>query len=426
MQTTVHERNWLNPEPSASLAEAVSAFNDSTQQLQRAYIALQVKFAALNRKLEETNRELNHKVGELSEVKEYLNSILQSVTNGVIAQRPDGTITAFNTAAEKITGLNSADVLGRRYEDVFESPFSMAAPANAAGGAADNRHVTREMKVKRRPAFPVRESTSRTRDSRGRLTGAVKVFEDLSELRDLEEQARRQDRLAALGQMSATVAHEIRNPLGGIEGFASLLARDFDADDPRLKLVTKIQEGARSLNRIVSELLLFTRPMKLNCQEFEVSTLISNVLGYLSEEIKRSRICVHKKPGPKKGKLHGDFEQLKQVLLNIMLNAIQAMPGGGALDIACRRRRLPPGALAALGSCRNGTWLDIGIKDTGPGIDEAKVPLIFNPFYTTKEKGTGLGLAIASKIIEAHNGQIVVTNPPEGGALFTISVPSAG
>jgi PAS domain S-box-containing protein len=411
----------LNLEPAGSFAEVVTAFNNSTVQLQQAYLSLQLKFAALNRKLEETNRELNRRVDELSEVKEYLNSVLHSVTNGVVAQSPDGTITAFNKAAEEITGLRSADVIGKAYEEIFETDFK----AEAEGAAPVDKYVSREMKVKGNPAFPVRESASRTRDSEGRVTGAVKVFEDLTELRNLEEQARRQDRLAALGQMSATVAHEIRNPLGGIEGFASLLTRDFEPDDPRLKLVMKIQEGARSLNRIVSELLMFTRPVKLNYQRIEARELLENTLGFLAEDMKRAKIHLRKKFGSRTLTLWGDFEQLKRVFLNVLLNAVQAMPQGGKLEVTCQTHSLSPGARSMLGGRRNGSWLDVGVKDSGPGIREQEIPLIFNPFYTTKEKGTGLGLAIASKIIEAHNGQILATNSPEGGALFTISLPLA-
>ncbi len=425
MQTSVHERNWLNLKPAEGLAEAVSAFNNSTAQLQQAYLSLQLKFAALNRKLEDTNRELNQKVEELSEVKEYLNSIVQSVTNGVIAQDTNGIITAFNTAAEEITGLSSEDVLGKRFEDVFDTEFHSEIASVEEAANTPKKYVLREMKVKGNPPFPVRESASPTRDSRGRLTGAVKVFEDLTEMRELEEQARRQDRLAALGQMSATVAHEIRNPLGGIEGFASLLARDFEPDDARLKLVSKIQEGARSLNRIVSELLMFTRPMKLSNHRVVVRDLVDGALGFLAEDIQKAHINLQKRLDSDELAIWGDPEQLKRVVLNIALNAVQAMPRGGTLEIAWEKHSLSPDVQSMLSGRRNGTWVDIGIKDTGPGIDEQEIPLIFNPFYTKKEKGTGLGLAIAQKIIEAHNGQILASNAPEGGALFTISLPLA-
>jgi PAS domain S-box-containing protein len=426
VQSEIFERNWLNPQPAGDLAEALTAFNNSNSavQLQQAYISLRVKFAALNRKLEETNRELNRKVENLSEVKEYLNSILQGITNGVIAQDIDGSITAFNTAAERISGLDSKKVIGKKFSEVFDTAFAGNLPTMPESASQSERYVSCEMKVKGNAPFPVRESTSLTRDSRGRVTGAVKIFEDLTELRELEEQARRQDRLAALGQMSATVAHEIRSPLGGIEGFASLLARDFEADDPRLELVAKIQEGAHSLNRVVAEMLAFVRPVKLCQQCIDVRELVNDALGFLSEGMKKANVILSTRLGPKTS-LWGDYEQLKRVILNIALNAVQAMPQGGRMDVNCRKQGLPCGAQRKSCSPRNCSYVDIAIKDTGPGINENDIPFIFNPFFTKKEKGTGLGLAVALKIVEAHGGRILASNASEGGAEFTVSLPAA-
>jgi PAS domain S-box-containing protein len=413
----------MNGQPVESLAEALKAFNESTVKLQQSYDALQLKFGALNQKLEDTNRELSRKIIELNEVKEYLNSILQSVTNGVIAVNLKGGITTFNKAAERIAGLDGKDVIGRNFSDIFETDFGVDFDRPAIEPERGTRYISCDMKAKGRYPFPVRESTSLTTDGRGEVTGAVKVFEDLSELRDLEEQARRQDRLAALGQMAATVAHEIRNPLGGIDGFASLLARDFDENDPRSKLVAKIQEGARSLNRVVNELLVFTRPMKLTFQRLEVAGVVNGAIGFVTEDMKKSKIKLYKRLGPEGLKVWGDGEQLKRALLNILLNAVQAMPQGGRLSVSCRRRSLPPAAQKMLGDCRNGAWIEIAIKDSGPGIEESEIPCIFNPFYTKKEKGTGLGLAIAAQIVEAHRGQITASNSPKGGAGCVVSLP---
>ncbi len=410
-------------QPAENLADVLKAFNESTVKLQTSYDALQAKFGQLNRELEDTNRELNRKIAEISEIKDYLNSILQSATDGVIAVDMGQKITAFNRAAERITGLEGDGVIGRRFDECFDSDFGVDFEAAARDPNGSSPYVLRDMKVKGREAFPVRESASVTRDSRGKITGAVKVIEDLTEIRQLEEQARRQDRLATLGQMAATVAHEVRNPLGGIEGFASLLLRDFEEGDPRLKLVTKILEGARSLNSIVNELLVFTRPIKLESQSVEVAGLIEGAMGFVSESIEKSGIKLHKKLGHKPLYVSGDGEQLQRALLNIILNAMQAMPAGGDLRISCQDRTLPHAARQMLGVDRNGIWVEIDVADTGAGIDDAEIPLIFNPFYSKKEKGTGLGLAIATKIVEAHRGQITVSNSPNGGAVFTISLP---
>jgi PAS domain S-box-containing protein len=410
-------------QPEENLAEVLKAFNESTVKLQSSYDALQARFGELNRELESKNLELNKKIAEISEIKEYLNSILQSVTDGVIAVNMEQKVTAFNRAAERITRLEAKDVIGRRFDECFETDFGVDFAAGAEGSTHESRYGLRDMKVKGREAFPVRESTSLTRDSAGRITGAVKAIEDLTELRELEEQARRQDRLAALGQMAATVAHEIRNPLGGIEGFASLLSRDFEEGDPRIKLVTKILEGARSLNRVVNELLAFTRPIGLEFHSVELVAVIEEAVGYLSENIEKSGIRLHTSLGSESLFVSGDTEQLRRALLNIILNAVQAMLEGGDLEISCQSRSLPAAARQMLGEDHNGKWVEIGVRDSGPGIDESEIPRIFSPFFTKKDKGTGLGLAIAAKIIDAHRGQITASNSPKGGAVFTISLP---
>ncbi len=413
----------MNVQPAKdNLAEVLKAFNESTMKLKASYDALQARFGEMDKELESKNLELNRKIAEISEIKDYLNSVLQSVTDGVIAIDLQHKITAFNRAAERITGLDAKDVLGRRFDESFETDFG-ADLDDEHKSSGSSRYVLRDLEVKGRAAFPVRESTSLTRDGGGKITGAVKAIEDLTEMRELEEQARRQDRLAALGQMAATVAHEIRNPLGGIEGFASLLSRDFDEGDPRLKLVTKILEGTRSLNRVVTELLVFTRPIKCDFRRIEVADAVDGVMGFVSENIQSSSINVRRNIGPEPLPIRGDGEQLKRALLNIIINAVQAMPKGGDLEIRCRSCSLPDEARQMLDEDRNGAWVDISVTDSGPGIEESEIPRIFNPFYTKKEKGTGLGLAIATKIIEAHRGQITASNSSEGGAVFTISLP---
>jgi PAS domain S-box-containing protein len=413
----------MTVQPAENLAEVLKAFNESTEKLQASYNALQAKFGELNLELEKKNTELNRRIAEISEIKDYLNSILQSATDGVIAVDMDYRITAFNRAAERITGLEAKDVVGLPFEACFATDFGVDLVSTSGNSDPASPYVLRDMQVKGREPFPVRESTSLTRSGTGEITGAVKIIEDLTELRELEEQARRQDRLTALGQMAATVAHEIRNPLGGIEGFASLLTRDFDEDDPRLKLVTKILEGARSLNRVVSELLMFTRPIKCDFQRVEVAAAIEGAMGFVSENIKNSNVRFRKRFGSSPLYVSGDAEQLERALLNIILNAKQAMPNGGDLEVCCDKRSLPKAAQQMLGDGLSGHWVEIAIKDSGPGLEESEIPLIFNPFFTKKEKGTGLGLAIATKIVEAHRGQITASNSPKGGAVFTISLP---
>ena len=244
-------------------------------------------------------------------------------------------------------------------------------------------------------------------DRTGKRIGTVKVFQDLREIEALREQVRHKDRLAAIGEMAATVAHEIRNPLGGIRGFAALLARDIPADDPRARLVDKVLAGTKDLDRVVSELLEYTRPLHLRTRATRCSDLVDAALGYV--DLTGREITVECDVDPSMA-AQVDPDKMRQVLLNILLNAVQSISGSGTINIACTRlERL----------------VQVSVRDTGCGMTPEQLKSVFSPFFTTKEKGTGLGLAVAEKIVEAHGGSIEAVSEPGMGSVFHISMPLA-
>ncbi len=396
-----------------NLAAAFETFNETTQRLKAAYDKLQEELAQLDRELEEKNRQLVLKVDELNRTKNYLNDVLEAMTDGVIAVDIDGNITTFNSAAQRITGFVASEVKGRRCSEVFGDGFGDP-PRLGVCLSPQPPHVATELRSKAGTAVPVSQSVAVLTDREGNVVGAVKVFQDLSEVTKLREQVRQKDRLAAVGQMAATVAHEIRNPLGGIEGFAALLARDIDQDDPRRRLVEKIRAGTRSLNRVVGELLAFTRPMELKFEDIDAEDLLRSVLVLAGDE--RDGIDVRIKSGlrEKRDILHGDSEMLAQALLNLALNAFQSMPSGGELEI---------GISAEPRSEEGPASVRLTFTDTGCGIPNERLPRIFEPFFTTKEKGTGLGLAFASRVIKGHGGRITVSSEEEVGSTFQVWLP---
>ncbi|HID31213.1 MAG TPA: hypothetical protein EYP19_14615, partial [Desulfobacterales bacterium] len=244
---------------------------------------------------------------------------------------------------------------------------------------------------------------------------------DLSELRRLEERLERADRLAVIGQMAATVAHEIRNPLNGIEGFAGLLEREFPEDDPRRRYARNILEGVRALNKTVTDLLQFARPARLDLRPWRLSHIFQQVIFFLQEEIRSPRkdgrstplsahIKVETAYDTDADEVIADREQLRGAFLNLVLNAAQAMPDGGVIRIESR----PADTKGQL--C-------IRISDSGTGIPPEIREKLFTPFVTTKEHGTGLGLAITKKIIESHQGAITVESEPGKGTTFTVVLP---
>jgi two-component system sensor histidine kinase HydH len=236
------------------------------------------------------------------------------------------------------------------------------------------------------------------------------VAELRAELSEKNRQLERKNRLEALGEMAAGMAHEIRNPLGGIQLYASLLAGDLQDRPASLELVKKIAGGVKRLETVVSQVLQFTREIRIDPKPADVSAILQNALDMARPKIDERGIHLQ---------LHGeplvanvDEHLFGQALLNLLLNAVEAMPPQGTLSISYHGAESTEGA----------AQFRLIIRDTGPGIPSDILDRIFNPFFTTKDNGTGLGLAIVHRIVDAHNGAITASNPPDGGAQFEIRI----
>ncbi|HEY8668980.1 MAG TPA: ATP-binding protein [Tepidisphaeraceae bacterium] len=253
------------------------------------------------------------------------------------------------------------------------------------------------------------EVTEKLQQAHERLEQTVHHLRD--ELSEKNRQLERKNRLAALGEMAAGMAHEIRNPLGGIQLYASMLARDV-ADRPEsLKVVQKISGGVKRLEGLVSQILQFSREMRLNACEMDLAAVIEEAVELAAERM-QSRQARSTVNGPKSLAVTADPLLLGQLILNLLLNAAEAMDSGGAVTVD----------YAAPPADSDAKQFHLVVRDTGPGIPAAILDRIFNPFFTTKETGTGLGLAIVHRVVEAHDGTVIVTNPPEGGARFEIRI----
>ena len=386
-------------------------FQETTRRYREAYEELASKFESLTLKLEETNVHLQQSLEEKDRVSNYLNNILESLSGGVLVVDLDGEITFFNQEAEDITGFEQAKVLGQPYAEIIglNAGRNLSVLHTLDTG---ERLASREKELAQPNGntIPIGFSTSLVRDEAGTILGALEVFNDLTEVKRLEAEVQRVQTLAALGEMAATVAHEIRNPLGGIAGYAGMLERDLDSDDPNRRLVQKITEGVGRLNRIVVSLLNYTRPLRLNVHPVNLVELLEETTAFFAIDIERSREDIRIERDFPDGDLicRIDPEQLQQVILNLLQNAMQAMPDGGAIAVGLRVEE-------------NQGVLSIG--DTGIGMADEVREKLFTPFFTTKEDGTGLGLVTSKKIIDAHNGQIRVNSEPGRGTQFSISLP---
>ncbi|MDZ4858674.1 MAG: ATP-binding protein [Candidatus Hydrogenedentes bacterium] len=372
-----------------ALADAFDAFTRTTQTMEESYRRLETRLRELDDELDSTNR-------ELALTGEYLSSIMESMSDGVIAVDTHGVVTIFNRAASHALGYGRIDAVGRPFREVFGREFAVPAGRHSMElRAKDGRHVR------------VNECDSPLFDSTQRRIGSVKVFQDQTEIESLRTRLRHQDRLAAVGQMAATVAHEIRNPLGGIRGFAALLARDIDAVDPRARLVEKILEGSKALERVVTDLLEFTHPLQLRIQPVPCRELVDSAISYVQPGEKAIAIENHVDNSLR---VLADSDKLRQVILNLVLNGVQSISEQGVIRVE---------------SANVDGLVELRVCDTGCGMSAATLEQVFMPFFTTKEKGTGLGLAIAAKIVEAHGGRIGATSEAGAGATFVIGIPRA-
>ena len=409
---TIQSREAVDLEESSP--ESYLFFNETTRKYVQAYRQLEEQFEYLDAKLEETNNQLRQSLEEKDRVSKYLNNILESMSGGVLVLDLEGRITLFNQAAEEITGRSQEEVLGRRYEEVMGENADGGKSALYTLGSGTGLQ-TREKELKRSDGrtIPLGFSSSLVRDHNGEVLGALEAFNDLTEVKRLEAQVQRMHTLAALGEMAATVAHEIRNPLGGIASFANLLERDLDSGDPNRRLVGKITEGVARLNRIVSSLLSYTRPLNLNTRIADIREVVEEAAAFfeVDPEGPSGDVVIERSYPETPQAVELDTEQVHQVVLNLLLNAAQAMPGGGVIRLEVLRGG-------------NAGETQIRVRDEGPGIDAEAREKLFTPFFTTKEDGTGLGLVTSKKIVEAHGGRITLESNPGEGSCFTIALPA--
>jgi len=416
------------------LTDAFNTFTQATRKLRESYQNLKGQVAILNKELSRTNEKLTQKIEELNRTQKYLNNILDSMVEGVIAIDDNERISILNHSAEILTNCQQEKSLGMPLSEVLgkkNKPFIFILRKTLKEGKSFIGQ--KEFYLDKGEIISLEVTTSLIKDEKeGGLEGALMVFRDISPLRKLEEKIEHQNRLAILGEMAASVAHEIRNPLSGIEGFALLLKNSLKNEKER-EWVNHIVKGTRNLNNIVSNLLNFAHPLRPNFQKVEVKRVIEAVFPFISEKIRERKLHInlHRHFPSEPIKINADPDLLKQCFLNLMLNAVQSISKKGEVSITIEKRSLPhrtpykllrewKGDYFISNSCGD---VYIKISDTGCGIPPEDKKKVFSPFYTTKPEGTGLGLAITQKIIESHGGNIEVESAINKGTIFMIRLP---
>lgn len=361
------------------------------------------------------DQSLREKEQGLNRLQAFHENIVHSISSGVFTTDDGGRITSFNPAAQEATGYGLEQVRGRSWREVFNWHPSRQSEEQTVDGSAKMRF---EVECKRADGNRlVLGMTVSPLHEQGKETGLVGVFKDLTQIRDLEEEMRRREWLANLGEMSAGMAHEIRNPLGALAGAMQMLRKDLQGDDTSQRLMEIAIREATRLDTIVTEFLQYARPPALNLAECDLNKVLAETLDLVQHEA-RTRTHIKIVTALAAGALRAqvDQDQMKQVFWNLATNAFDAMPAGGQLTIATGRRRIDAGG-------RKADVVEISFQDTGEGVPKKNLDKIFLPFFTTKKEGSGLGLAAVHRIVDQHGGWIKVESGERRGTRFVVCLP---
>ena len=365
----------------------------------------------------------------LSALTSYTDNILSSIAAGVVTLASDGTVLTWNSAAERIVGLKASQAVELHYEDVLARlKISDADRENlkiAIQSVLETGETYQGYKLCFHPTSRrvgqdeespeevyINMSISQLLNSAGEQLGLVIIFEDITHEIRMENEFRRMGELAAVGQLAASIAHELRNPLSSIKGAAQFLKNEYE-DYPSIgEFLGIIIEEVNGLNKLTTEFLDFARPMQLDLKPTSVNRVVEKTLQLMSVHITDNNVVVKEALSESVPEVQADEAQLEQVLKNIIINALQAMPEGGVLTIET-------GPTASGGAY-------MAVSDTGVGIPPDKIDRIFQPFVTTKTKGTGLGLSVVHKIVDNHGGRVEVTSEVGKGSTFKVILPRTG
>jgi signal transduction histidine kinase len=379
------------------------------EQLYRTQQLLQQRLDELNRELELKNQLLARHLLETERVGNKLKQILDGMSSAVLMIELDGTLSEANPRARELLGLPAGPVPVAAHLPPELARVVDGVIREAGEHSLDDLHWSAgELELRLRVLCRL------VCDNTGEPIGVLLILDDLTGVRAMEEHMAQVRTLAALGEMAANVAHELRNPLGGIGGFAALLSDMLPEESRERRYVSKIIEGVDGLNKVATNLLAYTRKVEPVYHPVDLRTVLLEVLSFIRIELDQmqSPILLHEQLGREPARLLMDPELMRQTFLNLCKNAVQAMRGQdeGHLHLELRRE---PGRLV------------VDVRDTGPGIAPEQRRKLFNPFYTTRAKGTGLGLAIVRKNVELHGGT-VETLDHQGGALFRVELPLTG
>lgn len=405
-----------------ALNRAFELFSVETERLESAYNSLKEEFTSIHYELEAANKKLSRKLKELSALTFYLESILSNIHQGILFVDLNGDITTYNTAAQETLQVQESDVIYSPFwhhfpDDLFGFSMRRAlaekkVPTSTSATIEKPNQLCRHFEVN--ASFVSEESKVPTEELHDTMTktlqGVLVLFRDVTDIRSLQLIAGRNDRMKELGEMAAMVAHEIRNPLGGIKGFASLLRRDLEEGSSQAEMASNIIKGADDLNNFVTNVLNYSRPVAPKLERYDAVKLLKDLKKHFDADVNRRKEKVQVKIESQVDRLllNIDPNIMTSALMNLLYNARDAMPDGGTITLSLETFK----NLAV-----------IRVADEGCGINEENLEKIFTPLFTTKPEGNGFGLAEVHKDIQAHFGVIEVESKVGEGTTFIITLP---
>jgi two-component system sensor histidine kinase HydH len=342
----------------------------------------------------------------LSDTRALASELVTSLPMGIVAVDDAATVIYVNETASTLLQKELDQIKGKKAGQVLPPPLLSRLGRVDKGGFMSEQELNLASATGK--AIPVSVTITKIVGNQGNFIGHVIILNDLSRIRTLELEIKQKEKLAAVGILAAGVAHEVRNPLSSIKGYATYFSSLFDAQPDNKKAANIMAEEVDRVNRVISELLEFARPIKLELKKIRIFELVDKALRLIKYEADPAGIKISSSVEPNLPEVEVDKDRLTQVLLNVFINAIQAMPSGGTLTVNVRTMA---------------DSLQFEISDTGGGISPQDQANIFNPYFTTKKSGTGLGLAIAFKIVETHGGTITIESLESKGTTFVIAIP---
>ena len=387
-------------------------------------MARQTSIAHSERQDRTANRPSVERLPERSRAEDLLGDrffrhLVFNLRTGVLAITRDGRIAAMNDMAYRVLALpGRADYIGKPFSEVLHDVPEVSRILQQAFDSNDlpNRAEMRLRKTGRAMGYTL----SHIHDDEGRMVGATMFFKDLTRVEQIEERERLRDRLAALGEMAAAIAHEVKNPLASIEVMAGVLKRQLTDREDALDILNDIIKEAKMANAIVVEVLEFVRPIQLQVERAALNEVLKDSITLAEGKMRRGAVSINTVIESDVPELLADPHQLRQLFSNLLANAFEALGGEGHVDI---RAWLLPGEEDSVGVDPQPPQVVVEVRDTGPGIAPEDMERIFSPFFSTKPQGTGLGLAIVRNVVDAHDGRIDAQSAPGRGTTFKVTLP---